>query len=85
MFLFAQINIELCFVWWQQTSRTPTFSVCSVAPLKAVGASSVGGKPACEPVDATTLLQLMRKLMRVKVCEPSTHTTDSGLWSTDKL
>ncbi len=60
-----------------------TFSVCIVAPLKAMGASSVGGNPAWEPAAATTLLQLMRKLMRVKVCDPSTHTTDSGLWSRD--
>lgn len=62
-----------------------TFNMCIVAPLKATGASSVGGRPACEPAAATTLLQLMRKLMRAKVCDPSTHTTDSGLWSRDTV
>lgn len=62
-----------------------TLSVCMVAPLKATGASSVGGNPAWEPAVATRLLQLMRKLMRVKVCEPSTHTTDSGLWSNETV
>lgn len=56
-----------------------------VAPLKVTGESSVGGKPACEPAAATMLLQLMRKLMSVKVCDPSTQTTDSGLWSTDTV
>lgn len=62
-----------------------TFSVCMVAPLKATGASSVGGNPAWDPAAATRLLQLMRKLIRVKVCGPSTHTTDSGLWSRDTV
>lgn len=67
--------------WFQSTAVCLTLSECSVAPLKAVGASRVGGRPACDPAPATRLLQLMRKLMRVKVCVPDTHTTDSGLWS----
>lgn len=70
------------WTWCCETNKRPrTLSVCSVAPLKAVGASSVGGSPAWEPAPATKLLQLMRKLSSVKVFEPSTNTTDSGLWS----
>ena len=59
----------------------PTLRVIMLAPLKAFGASRVGGRPAWDPDTATRLLQLMRKLMRVKVCGPSTRTTESGRWS----
>lgn len=74
--VYFTVGVCMCFY---------TFSVWTVAPLKATGASSVGGNPAWDPAAATRLLQLMRKLMRVNVCDPSTHTTDSGLWSRDTV
>lgn len=72
-----RVSVEFC-------SFSPafiTFSMCIVAPRKAIGDKRVGGSPACGPEAAIKLLQLIKKFSNMKVFAPFTNTTDSGLWS----